>query len=163
MNCLRQNRKLHISESINIRNLLTIYRKLYNNYISVIEDNNFNNLPNLEQYEKNAKLLYRKWSHYYIFVEFRGHIFQQLALCKKNNNITYDIYLHIRVIFLYKSRFVNCWLFSDRWNFFRTTKRIKTIKEGLYSISVSLFDWSYKVNRLCHCMIVVPLWLTTNV
>ena len=35
-----------------------------------------------------------------IFVEFGGHIFQQLALCKKNNNITYDIYLHIRVIFL---------------------------------------------------------------
>jgi hypothetical protein len=48
MYCLRQNRKSQILESINIRNLLTIYRDLYYNDISVIEDNNFNNLPKLQ-------------------------------------------------------------------------------------------------------------------
>jgi hypothetical protein len=37
-----------------------------------------------------------------IFVEFVGHIFQQLLWCKKNN-ITFDMYLHIRDILLYKS------------------------------------------------------------
>ena len=37
-----------------------------------------------------------------IFVEFGGHIFQQLLWCKKNN-ITFDMYLHIRDILLYKS------------------------------------------------------------
>jgi hypothetical protein len=39
---------------------------------------------------------------YTIFVEFGGHIFQQLLWCKKNN-ITFDMYLHIRDILLYKS------------------------------------------------------------
>jgi hypothetical protein len=49
MYCLRQNRKLQIQLIINIRHLLTIYRWLNNNAISVKEDNTFNNLQSLQR------------------------------------------------------------------------------------------------------------------
>jgi hypothetical protein len=48
MYCFRQNRQMHIHNIINLRYLLIIYRSLNYYNITMIEDNAFNNLPNLE-------------------------------------------------------------------------------------------------------------------
>jgi hypothetical protein len=66
MYCLRQNIKLQIQSIINISHLLTIYRWLNNNAISVIEDNTFNNLPNLQICEHHLVQKYKHIMHIYI-------------------------------------------------------------------------------------------------